>query len=130
MKTITVAEILALTPCKTYNEEIITPLFQGKFEVTSTDILAFPIHDLDKLWLLEKAGFISQEDLVSIKQLTVDNFVKDSSTPEYQDYLRVGTTFAYGPLCRYLARTNNTSISDAVEAVTSFVLSQVKGKVQ
>jgi hypothetical protein len=77
MKTLTVAEIMALGPCEAYPESRVLELWQGKDSLTALEILSLDIPPEDRLWVLTRNGVLPDSTLRQFANMTADRAVRN-----------------------------------------------------
>lgn len=77
MKTLTVAEIMALGPCEAYPESRVLELWQGKDSLTALEILSLDIPPEDRLWVLTRNGVLPDGTLRRFANTTADRAVRN-----------------------------------------------------
>lgn len=104
MRKVTVEEIVGLNPCSQYNEEYVEKLFNGQKAVSVQYILELPIPRLDKIWIIDKLGLISDEAIGKIHQKLTDLITDKESA--YRERFRESRIWQYAPVFRFLQETN------------------------
>jgi hypothetical protein len=77
MKTLTVAEIMALGPCEAYPESRVLELWQGKNSLTALEILSLDIPPEDRLWVMMRNGVLPDGTLRQFANTTADRAVRN-----------------------------------------------------
>jgi hypothetical protein len=77
MKTLTVAEIMALNPCEAYPESRVLELWQGKNSLTALEILSLDIPPEDRLWVMMRNGVLPDGTLRQFANTTADRAVRN-----------------------------------------------------
>ena len=107
---LTIDDVLSHNPCSEYTRERVETLFAGRETITAKDVLAMDIGNLDKIWIIDVAELISEEDTAAIKEKILSEMDADSKNYLMQkDNCRL---WQWGPICRHHFEKDGTPHND------------------
>jgi hypothetical protein len=77
MRTLTVAEIMALNPCGAYPEDRVRELWRDRDALTLVEILCLDIPPEDRIWVLTRYGVLPDDVLRRFAHMTADRAVRN-----------------------------------------------------
>jgi hypothetical protein len=122
MREITVKEIVGLNPCSQYTEEYVGKLFNGQETVSIQYILDSPIPKLDKIWIIDKTGLITEDQHSKIHASIMALVPADSS---YAEKFSTARIWEYAPICIYLRDLNNQTTDQVVKIIDDKIISEI-----
>ena len=122
MREVTVKEIVILNPCSQYTEEYVGKLFNGQETVSIQYILDSPIPKLDKIWIIDKTGLITEDQHSKIHSSIMGLVPADSTNAEKFATARI---WEYAPICIYLRNLTNQTTDEVVKTIEDKIISEI-----
>lgn len=119
---LTIDDVLNHNPCPGYTRERVEELFAGRETITAKDILAMDIGNLDKIWIIDVAGMVSEEDTLAIQEKILSEMDADSHHYDLQKNSRI---WQWGSICNHHQEKDGTLRLDTANRIQENIVNAI-----
>ena len=119
---ITKEQVTSLNMCENYSTGRVLSLFADRETLSLSDILSLDIPSIDKIWIIDKTGLITEEQHSKIHSSIMDLVPTESIYAEKFSSSRV---WEYAPICVYLRNLTNQTTAEVIKTIDDKIISEL-----
>ena len=119
---ITKDQVISLKMCESYSTGRVLSLFADRETLSLSDILALDIPSIDKIWIIDKTGLLTEDQHSKIHS-SIMNLVPIDSV--YAERFTTARIWEYAPICIYLRNLTNQTTDEVVKTIDDKIISEI-----